>query len=194
MDRPGKVLVITLVSVSAVLWFCKLQSKRWSSRVRASKNTSSSVDELIPLVVKSNYNIEKPASEIYSFLRAFENYPLLFRHLQKVSSIGPGFYLWQARESIFIKELSWKTSITEEIENKKLSWNSNAGEPLKMAGLIELNDQEGGLNGTQVKVMMSFCAPLSNKDSRITNWLNPIFLEFLKEDLNHAKGIIAGKR
>ncbi len=138
MDRSGKVFVITLVSVSVVtlIWFYKLRLKCWSSRVRTSKNTSLSFDDLIPLVVKSNYNVEKPVSEVYSFLRDFENYPLLFRHLYKVSSIGPGDYLWQARESIFIKELSWRTSITEEIEDKRLSWNSNAAEPLKMAGLM----------------------------------------------------------
>lgn len=106
-------------------------------------------------VVKS-VNINKPAAELYKFWRNFENLPQFMDHLEAVKVIDEKHSEWTAKAPLGM-QVSWKATITNDMENRRINWQSDEEADVPNRGMVEFMDD--GNNGTVVKVSLKYEPP-----------------------------------
>lgn len=112
--------------------------------------------------VTEAFLIGKPAEELYSFWRNFENLPRIMPHLQRVTVIDSTKSHWVAKAPSIAAplsgEVSWDAEITRDEPNALISWRSLPGSTVDNAGTVRFS-QAMGDRGTIVNVTLSYVPP-----------------------------------
>lgn len=106
-------------------------------------------------VVKSVL-INKPAEELYSFWRNFENLPVFMNHLEAVKVIDAQNSEWTAKAPLGM-EVSWKAVISEDRPNELIAWHSTEDSQIPNSGKVEFLSTPD--RGTMVKVIIKYVPP-----------------------------------
>jgi uncharacterized membrane protein len=101
--------------------------------------------------------IDRPAAEIYSFWRNFENLPQFMNHLESVSVQPDGRSHWVAKGPAGTKG-SWDAEVTADTPNELIGWRSLPGSMVENAGTVRFEPATGG-RGTVVRVDLQYRMP-----------------------------------
>jgi uncharacterized membrane protein len=110
--------------------------------------------------VERAITINRPRDQMYRIWRNFENLPRFMEHLKSVRMDPDSNGLrshWVAAAPLG-GEIEWDAEVTEEEENKHLSWRSLPGSAVESMGSVRFSDASGG-RGTVVTVNMQYNPP-----------------------------------
>ncbi len=126
------------------------------------------VDQTIK--VEKTVTIRRPAEDLYSFWRNFENLPAFMKHLQSVKVFNETRSHWIAKAPL--QNVEWDADIIKDEPNHLIAWTSVEGAEINHSGFIRFQNATGG-RGTEVKVVMEYVPP----GGAIANLISKIFGE-----------------
>jgi uncharacterized membrane protein len=135
--------------------------------------------------VRTVITVNKARNEVYAFWRNLENLPLFMKHLKTVQNMDNGRSHWEADIPGLPGPVSWDAEIVKEEEGMLLGWNSLPGATIDNAGKVAFSD--AGENGTEVRIVITYRAPLGPAGEGIARLLNPLFKTMIKEDLRNFR-------
>lgn len=100
--------------------------------------------------------INRPVSELYEFWKNFENFPQFMKHVKSITKTGDNTWHWEAKGP-WGMTVGWDASITSDIENQRIGWQSLEGSDTPNSGVVAFTPKVG--RGTKVTVTMTYEAP-----------------------------------
>ncbi|MBW4554920.1 MAG: SRPBCC family protein [Trichormus sp. ATA11-4-KO1] len=117
-----------------------------------------------PIKVEKTVTINKPAEELYSFWRNFENLPRFMKHLKSVKvyddtreSSGHATRSHWITQGLLdeSRSIEWDTVIIEDQENELISWASVESAVVENSGRVRFQPAPGN-RGTEVKAVTEY--------------------------------------
>ena len=124
---------------------------------RPQSNANADTEQEKTMKLTQAVTIDRPAEELYTFWRDFENLARFMNHLDSVQVTGPGRSHWKAKAPMG-KTVEWDAEIVEDQPNHLISWRSLEGADVDNAGSVSFERATGG-RGTVVKVQMQYNPP-----------------------------------
>ncbi|HVG07893.1 MAG TPA: SRPBCC family protein [Thermoanaerobaculia bacterium] len=162
-----------------------------TSRGREAAHTAASPaprHEPLPTHIEASVTVGRPAQELYSYWRQFENLPRFMRHLDSVRDIGNGRSHWIAKTPVGSR-VEWDAEIVDEREGQHISWRSVAGSQVHNAGSV-LFEAAPGNRGTTVRVSFDMAPPGGKAGRLAAKALGPITKQQVHEDLRRFKSLM----
>jgi uncharacterized membrane protein len=141
-----------------------------------------------PIHVKKSIMIRRPAPEIYSFWRDFENLPQVMRHLESVDVTGNKRSRWVANGPAG-KRVQWEAETTEDRPNELIAWRSIEGSTVENSGSVRF-DAAPADRGTLVRVELTYRPPAGVVGATIAKLLGEEPELQLEEDLRRLKQVM----
>lgn len=107
--------------------------------------------------VEKSVTVNRPANELYSFWRNFQNLPRFMDHLESVTVQDDRRSHWVAKAPAGTT-VEWDAEIINEKENELIAWRSLPGADVDNAGSVRFEEATGG-RGTTVKVSLEYDPP-----------------------------------
>ncbi|GAB4207332.1 MAG: hypothetical protein OHK0022_35440 [Roseiflexaceae bacterium] len=101
--------------------------------------------------------INRPAAEIYSFWRNFEQLPQFMKHLERVETLDERRSRWTAKAPL-VKQVSWEAEIIEDLPNEMIAWRSLPGADIQNSGQVRFTSLPHD-RGTEVHVTLRYEPP-----------------------------------
>lgn len=140
-----------------------------------------------PVRARVAVTINKPAGEIYSFFRNFENLPKFMSHLESVRSNGTRS-TWKARAPLG-RHVEWEAEITDERENERIAWRTADDASVPNWGRVLFLPAPGG-RGTELRVEMEYLPPAGE----VGRWFAKLMGEEpelqIRDDIRHLKQLL----
>lgn len=137
-----------------------------------------------PFSFSKSIIINQNRTDVYNYWRNLENFPNIMTHIHKVQKINDMQYHWEARFSD--KKVKWNAQITDEIPDRKISWQSLESADISHSGAVEFFDVPGN-KGTELKVTINYLPSETEAGKLIAGFLNPLFKKVVKSDLNEFR-------
>jgi uncharacterized membrane protein len=164
-----------------------------ASRSREAAHTAASPaprHETLPTHIEANVNVLRPAQELYTFWRSFENLPRFMRHLESVQENG-GRSHWIAKTPVGSR-VEWDAEVVDEREGQLISWRSLPGSQVHHTGSV-LFEPLSNDRGTMVRATFDL-APPGGAAGRLAGIaaraLGPITKQQVQEDLRRFKNLM----
>lgn len=135
--------------------------------------------------VRAVVTVNKPKDEVYHFWRNLENLPSFMTHLKSVTTMDNGQSHWEAKLPGMPTTISWDATIVKDEPGSLLGWNSLPGSTIDNAGKVTFTD--AGENGTEVRIVFTYRAPLGPAGESIARLLNPLFKNMIREELRNFR-------
>ncbi len=111
--------------------------------------------------VEESVTVNKPASELYSYWRDFENLPNVMSHLQSVENrgtrLGNEISHWVTKGPAGT-QVEWDAKLVDDRKNSLISWRSEDDATVPNEGSVQFAEAPGGL-GTKVTVTLTYHPP-----------------------------------
>jgi len=165
-----------------------------ASRSREAAHTAASPaprhETLSTTHIEANVNVLRPAQELYSFWRNFENLPRFMRHLDSVSETdtGDGRSHWIAKTPMGSR-VEWDAEVVDEREGQLISWRSLPGSQVHNTGSV-LFESLPGDRGTMVRATFDLAPPGGAAGRLAAKALGPITKQQVHEDLRRFKNLM----
>lgn len=143
------------------------------------------VDKVGDININTSLTVNKPRNEVYEFWRDLENLPKFMKHLKSVETINDTVSAWEAKIPGNVGTISWKSEITDDVENEHIGWQSLSESTIENTGNVRFRD--AGKFGTEVNVIISYRAPGGAAGEGIAKMLNPVFKSMVKEDVKNFR-------
>lgn len=85
--------------------------------------------------------VQQPVEVVFAFVRDFENFPCIIGALRQVRDYGDGRSHWCASTPAG-GSLEWDTVTTKYVPHRVIAWQSVAGSPVIMSGMVRLTPEE----------------------------------------------------
>lgn len=142
--------------------------------------------------IRTTVQVNKSRQEVYAFWRRLENLPLFMQHLKSVHTDNNDISEWTARIPGGLGSISWRAQIVNEVPGEVLGWSSLPGSQIENAGKVEFRDTADG--GTELRVIITYRAPLGDIGTRIANMFTPLFEKMVHNDVENYKIYIEKSR
>ena len=147
--------------------------------------------EMNRLQIEESITVQKPVEEVYSVWQRVEDFPRLMSHLESVSRVDGTQSHWVARTPL---RLEWDAEITDEQENRKMSWRSLPGSRIEHVGSVFFHPVPAR-NGTEVKIIISYKPPAGRLGAAAARLVGSLTTSQIREDLRAFKAFIeAGEK
>lgn len=107
--------------------------------------------------VEKTVTINRPAAELYSFWRNFENLPRFMSHLKSVTVKDDRHSHWVANAPLD-QTVEWDAVIMNDEPNHLIAWASEDEADIENSGFVRFQPTSGD-RGTEVKVVMEYQPP-----------------------------------
>lgn len=138
--------------------------------------------------IRTSMTVNRPRDQVYASWRRLQNLPRFMRHLRKVEILDERHSEWTASFGGDVGTISWKSEIVKDDPGATLSWHSIPESSIENAGKITFKDARQG--STEVKVVLSYHAPLGVLGETAARLLNPMFREMVEEDIRNFKSYV----
>lgn len=138
--------------------------------------------------VVSSLTINKPAEELYSFWRNFENLPQFMHHLKSVTVLDDNRSRWEVRGPAG-STVAWEAEIVNEVPNEVIGWRSLADSQIANAGSVRFMPAPGG-RGTEVKVTLEYAPPAGKAGQLIAGMFGENPEHQIKDDLHRFQQLM----
>lgn len=135
--------------------------------------------------VDTAVTIDKPASELYSFWRNFENLPRFMTHLESVTVQNGNRSHWVARAPMG-RTVEWDAEIINEEPDRLIAWRSVGDADVESAGSVRFEEAPGG-RGTEVHVKMEYMPPAGVAGALVAKLFHEEPSQQVKDELRHLK-------
>lgn len=136
--------------------------------------------------IEESITVHKPVEEVYSRWRRVEDLPRFMSHLKSVSRANGRQSHWVAKTPL---RLEWDAEITDEQENRKISWRSLPGSRVEHAGSVFFRPVPAR-KGTELKIIISYKPPAGSLGAAAAKLLGGLSAGQIREDLRTFKAII----
>ncbi|HEV7891091.1 MAG TPA: SRPBCC family protein [Pyrinomonadaceae bacterium] len=137
--------------------------------------------------VEKSVTINRPASELYSFWRNFENLPQFMNHLESVRSIGGERTHWVAKAPAGTT-VEWDAEVYNEKPNELIAWRTLEGSQVSSAGSVRFEKAPNG--GTEVRVSLKYDPPGGKLGSLVARLFGENPEQQIEEDLGRFKQLM----
>jgi uncharacterized membrane protein len=144
--------------------------------------------EPLPTHIEASLTVGRPAQELYSYWRRFENLPRFMRHLDSVTETGNGRSHWIAKTPVGSR-VEWDAEVVDEREGQHISWRSVPGSQVHNSGSV-LFEPAPGNRGTTVRVSFDLAPPGGAAGRLAAKALGPITKQQVHEDLRRFKNLM----
>ncbi len=138
--------------------------------------------------VEKSVTVNRPAGELYSYWRNFENLPNFMDHLESVTVQDDRRSHWVAKAPAGTT-VEWDAEIINEKENELIAWRSLEGADVDNAGSVRFEEATGG-RGTVVKVALEYNPPGGGVGSLIAKLFGEEPSGQVQEDLRRFKQVM----
>ena len=132
--------------------------------------------------------INRPAEELFSFWRNFENLPRVMEHVESVRILDSSRSHWVVRRP-GNKTIEWDAEIINEHPNELIAWRTLEGSDVHHAGTIRFTPAPGG-RGTEVKLAVEYEVAGGKFIASLAKLLRRSPEQQMREDLRHFKQIM----
>jgi len=157
-------------------------------RNTASPDTRESLGGRRGVRVESSTTIYRPAQEIYSYWRQFENLPRFMAHLERVEDLGGGRSRWTTTGPLGIP-VSWEAEIINDVPPELISWRSVGESDVVSAGSVRFKPA-GGDHGTDVRVVLQYDPPAGKAGATVAWLFGEDAQQMIDEDLRRFKQLL----
>jgi uncharacterized membrane protein len=137
--------------------------------------------------VQKAINVNAPVEEVYDFWAKFDNFPRFMTHVQEVRPLGKNRWHWVVKGPANVP-VEWTAFVTEQIENRLLSWASEKDQMVESAGVVQFQTNETG--GTRVTVRMNYTPPAGVFGHAVAAMFGVDPKQAMDEDLMRFKSLI----
>jgi len=169
-----------------VTGFCPVNAA--VGRSTASPDTRQALGGSGGVRVEAATTIYRPAQEIYSYWRQFDNLPRFMEHLQHVEDVGGGRSIWTANGPLGVP-VSWTAEIINDIPSELISWRSIGDSEVTSAGSVRFK-QAGGDHGTELTVKLQYDPPAGKVGATLAWLLGEDAQTQIQEDLRRFKQLL----
>ncbi|HEY9763425.1 MAG TPA: SRPBCC family protein [Trichocoleus sp.] len=125
------------------------------------KSTVKQIEEAVGLDkairVEKTVTINRPASELYSFWRNFENLPHFMRHVKSITVLDDTRSHWVSSAPLD-QTVEWDAEIVTDEPDHLIAWRSLDNADIENSGFVRFQPATGN-RGTEVKVVMEYTPP-----------------------------------
>jgi uncharacterized membrane protein len=125
------------------------------------KSTLKQVGEAVgiekTILVEKTVTINRPAAELYSFWRQFDNLPKFMRHVKSVQVHDAQHSHWVANAPLD-QSIEWDAVIVDDQPDRLIAWTSTDDAEVNHSGFVRFQPATGD-RGTEVKVVMEYELP-----------------------------------
>jgi uncharacterized membrane protein len=139
--------------------------------------------------VEHSVIINRPALELYSFWRNFENLPNFMNHLESVKRFGGNRSHWVAKAPGGTT-VEWDAEVYNEKEGELIAWRTLEGSQVASAGSVHFEPADDG--ATQVRVNLKYDPPGGKLGSLVARLFGENPQQQIEEDLARFKEIMEG--
>jgi uncharacterized membrane protein len=100
--------------------------------------------------------INRPAAELYAYFRDFANLASFMENVERVDVIDARRSHWVVKAPGG-KTVEWDATVTDEIENESITWQSGEGADVPNSGRVTF--KEAGARGTVVTATIAYDPP-----------------------------------
>jgi uncharacterized membrane protein len=141
--------------------------------------------------VEHSVIINRPALELYSFWRNFENLPNFMNHLESVKRFGGNRSHWMAKAPGGTT-VEWDAEVYNEKEGELIAWRTLEGSQVASAGSVHF--EPAGENATNVRVNLKYDPPGGKLGSLVARLFGENPQQQIEQDLARFKDIMEGKQ
>jgi uncharacterized membrane protein len=134
--------------------------------------------------VEHSVTINRPAAELYSFWRNFENLPRFMNHLESVKRFGDERSHWVAKGPAG-SSVEWDAEVYNEKEGEMIAWRTLEGSQVASAGSVHFED--AGSGATNVRVNLKYDPPGGKLGSLVARLFGENPQRQIEEDLARFK-------
>jgi uncharacterized membrane protein len=138
--------------------------------------------------VEKSVTINRPASELYSFWRNFENLPLFMNHLESVRSTGGERTHWVAKAPAGTT-VEWDAEVYNEKRDELIAWRTLEGSQVASAGSVRFEESPDG-TATTVRVTLKYDPPGGKLGSLVASLFGENPEQQIDEDLGRFKQLM----
>ncbi|MDT5157042.1 MAG: hypothetical protein QOH51_1399 [Acidobacteriota bacterium] len=138
--------------------------------------------------VEKSVTINRPAEELYSFWRNFENLPRFMNHLEAVRVTGESRSHWVAKAPAGTS-VEWDAEIYNEKEGELIAWRTLEGSQVASAGSVRFESAPGG-RGTIVRISLKYDPPGGKLGSLVARLFGENPEQQIDEDLGRFKQLM----
>jgi uncharacterized membrane protein len=138
--------------------------------------------------VERAITINRPAEEVYTAWRQFENLPRFMNHLESVQVTGERQSYWKAKGPAG-RTVEWDAEITEDRPNELIAWRSLPGASVQNSGSVRFDPAPGG-NATEVRVKLDYTPPGGDLGTTVARFFGEEPAQQLREDLLRFKQVL----
>jgi uncharacterized membrane protein len=141
--------------------------------------------------VEHSIVINRPALELYSFWRNFENLPNFMSHLESVKRFGGHRSHWVAKAPAGTT-VEWDAEVYNEKEGEMIAWRTLEGSQVASAGSVHF--EPAGDGATNVRVKLKYDPPGGKLGSLVARLFGENPQQQIEQDLARFKEIMEGSR
>jgi uncharacterized membrane protein len=138
--------------------------------------------------LEQSVTINRPAAELYSFWRNFENLPRFMNHLEAVHATGHNRTHWVAKGPAGTK-VEWDAEVYNEKEGELIAWRTLEGSQVASAGSVRFEEAAGG-RGTTVRVVLKYDPPGGTLGAAVARLFGENPEQQISEDLRRFKQLM----
>jgi uncharacterized membrane protein len=139
------------------------------------------------LYFEESIAVNKPVEQVYALWRHVENLPRFMLHLESVTPTYGNRSHWVARMPAPLR-LEWDAAVTDEQENRRISWCSLPGSRVDHAGSVFFHSLPGR-GGTEVKIIFKYKPPAGSAGAAAAKLLSLLTQNQIKTDLRAFKAV-----
>jgi uncharacterized membrane protein len=161
---------------------------RTGAETSAADNPSAVIPHGQGIKVYKTITIQKPASELFTFWRNFENLPRIMRHLESVTVQDSTHSHWVAKAP-FGKTVEWDAEIINEVPDELIAWASTEDADVPNAGSVSFKTAPAG-RGTIVKVNLEYNPPAGMLGAAVAKLFGEEPNQQVADDLHRFKSLM----
>jgi uncharacterized membrane protein len=139
------------------------------------------------LRLEESITVNKPVHQVYSLWRRLENLPRFMSHIESIRAIGENRSHWVAKLTPPFR-LEWDAEITDDQENRKLSWRSLPGSKIDHVGTVFFHSARAQ-RGTEVKIVLGYTPPGGGAGAATAELLRRVTKNHIRADLRAFKAV-----
>jgi uncharacterized membrane protein len=139
--------------------------------------------------VEHSVVINRPALELYTFWRNFENLPNFMNHLESVKRFGGNRSHWVAKAPGGTT-VEWDAEVYNEKEGEMIAWRTLEGSQVASAGSVHF--EPAGEGATNVRVNLKYDPPGGKLGSLVARLFGENPQRQIEEDLARFKEMMEG--
>lgn len=162
--------------------YCPLYNKMGMNTARQGSATATDYFEQ-GVHVQCAYLVARPAADLYTFWRAFENLPRFMKHLDRVEALSDTRSRWTAKGPMGQK-FTWVAEIIHDQPNELIAWRSMPGADVDNAGTVRFIERG---DETEVSVTLDYIPPAGAVGKVIAQLFGKEPHQTIDEDLRRFK-------